>query len=109
MKRSQLLNSPAARVLHVDRHDRRARLLCEEDNALPEFVGRTTWTVRGDDDILAAGAMISASCRMALAPCRELDPLFTTWKSKRSTRLAGNRIAPSRLALMSAAPLRSGR
>ena len=104
MKRSQLFTRQQLENSMLT-GDRGAGKLREENDALPEFVGRTTRTVRGMTTSLPL-AMISASCRMALAPCRELDPL-TTWKSKRSTRFA--KIAPSRLALMRAAPLRSGR
>src|SRR6267142_2219482 len=49
--------------------------------------------------------MTSANCNMAAAPLRELDPR-TTEKPNRRTRLANQ--APSRLALMRAAPCRCG-
>src|SRR5437868_8400820 len=50
-------------------------------------------------------AMTSANCNMALAPLRELEPR-TTSKPNRRTNFASH--APSRLALIKAAPLRCG-
>src|SRR2546423_9927449 len=37
---------PAARIFHVDRHNRRAAFLREKDHTLANLIDRTTWTIR---------------------------------------------------------------
>ena len=46
-------NPPRVRIFHINRHDFRARLLGEKNDALPEFIGRATWSVGRDDDVPA--------------------------------------------------------
>ncbi len=46
-------DSPRARIFHINRHDFRARLLGEKNDALPEFIGRAARSVGRDDDVPA--------------------------------------------------------
>ena len=47
------LCSLEARIFHVDRYDRGARLLGQKNDSLAEFVGGTARPVRRDDDVFA--------------------------------------------------------
>src|SRR5438477_13075056 len=42
---------PAARILHIDRHDRSAGFLSEKNNARPKFISRTARTIGRNQDI----------------------------------------------------------
>ena len=99
------LNPPRARIFHINRHDFRARLLGEKNDALSEFIGRAARSVGRDDDV---PAVRDDFCELSNgAGAFAGTGTLTTSKSKRSTRSASS--APSRLELMRAAPCRSGR
>src|SRR5256714_10451960 len=51
-------HSPATRILHMDRHDRRAAFLSEKNHALADLIDGAAWTVRRESHIAVRGEPI---------------------------------------------------
>ena len=99
------VHSPAAGKFHIDRHDCCTGFLREKNNARPELIGWSAWTVWRDQNIVAGREHILKLPQRA-GTRRELEPRTTSKPKRRVKSLIKS---PSRLALISPAPGRCGR
>src|SRR5205807_2284386 len=67
------LDPPAARILHVHRHDWRSGFLREKNDSRPELVSRTARSIRRNQDVAAGGERVAQPAKPSRAPALDLQ------------------------------------